>query len=201
MKNYLRCIASVDDSIGRLLEYLDRTGLADNTIVIYSSDQGFYLGDHGWYDKRWMYEESLHMPFVIRWPGVTKAGERVDAFAQNIDFGPTFLDAADVPIPGDMQGVSLRPLLRGRVPADWRKSIYYRYYEFPAVHSVPRHYGVRTDRYKLIYYHQLDEWELFDLEKDPREMRSVYSDPAYASVVADMKAELARLKEYYKDPD
>jgi len=166
IKDYLRCIASVDDNVGRLLDYLDVNGLADNTIVVYSSDQGFYLGEHGWYDKRWMYEESFRMPFLIKWPGVTKAGERTRGLAQNIDFAPTFLDAAGVSVPADMQGTSLKPLLNGKTPYAWRKSIYYHYYE-RGEHHVPAHEGIRTDRYKLIHFYDTDEWELFDLEKDP----------------------------------
>lgn len=199
MKDYLRCVASVDDNIGRLLDYLDANGLADNTIVVYSSDQGFYLGEHGWYDKRWMYEESFRMPFIIKWPGVTKAGKRTKALAQNIDFAPTFLDAAGVSIPEDIQGESLRPLLKGKTPRNWRKSVYYHYYE-RGEHHVPAHEGVRTDRYKLVHFYDTDEWELFDLKKDPQEMKSVYSDPSYASKVKTMKAELAKIKAKYKAP-
>ena len=200
IKDYLRCIASVDDNVGRLLDYLDRTGLADNTIVVYSSDQGFYLGEHGWYDKRWMYEESFRMPFIIKWPGVTKAGSRIDALAQNIDFAATFLDAAAVPVPNDMQGVSLRPLLKGKTPPDWRKSIYYHYYE-KGEHNVPPHEGVRTARYKLIHFYETDEWELFDLKKDPQEMKSVSHLQKYTTVITKLKAELERLKIQYSVPE
>jgi N-acetylglucosamine-6-sulfatase len=199
IKDYLRCVASVDDNVGRLLDYLDQSGLAGNTIVIYSSDQGFYLGEHGWYDKRWMYEESFRMPFLIRWPGVAKPGARTSALAQNIDFAPTFLDAAGLPAPPDVQGRSLKPLLGGKVPADWRRSLYYHYYE-QGGHNVPRHEGVRTDRCKLIHYYDTDEWEFFDLDKDPREMKSVLSDPDYAAKVAELKAELERLKKEYQVP-
>jgi arylsulfatase A-like enzyme len=201
IKDYLRCIASVDDSVGRLLDYLDKSGLAENTLVVYSSDQGFYLGDHGWYDKRWMYEESLRMPLLARWPGVIKAGTEDKHLVQNLDFAETFLDAAGVEIPTDMQGVSLMPLLVGESPAEWRKSIYYHYYEYPGAHSVRRHYGVRTDRHKLIHYYNLGEWELFDLEKDPDELKSVYDDPANQEKVAEMKIELARLREVYRVPE
>ena len=199
IKDYLRCIASVDDNVGRLLDYLDAQGLADNTIVVYSSDQGFYLGEHGWYDKRWMYEESFRMPFLIKWPGVTKAGKRTRGLAQNIDFAPTFLEAAGVPVPADMQGQSLKPLLMGKTPGTWRKSIYYHYYE-RGEHHVPAHEGVRTDRYKLIHFYDTDEWELFDLKKDPQEMKSVYSETHYAKTVEKMKAELVRLRAQYKVP-
>jgi len=189
----------VDDNLGRVLDYLDKTGLADNTVVIYSSDQGFYLGDHGWYDKRWMYEESLRMPFIVRWPGKIKPGSVDKHLVQNLDFAETFLDIAGVEVPDDMQGHSLVPLLEGKSLADWRQSIYYHYYEFPGAHSVRRHYGVRTDRYKLIYYYEIDEWELFDLEKDPDELKSVYDDAAYAETVKDLKTELQRLRGHYKD--
>ncbi len=201
LKDYLRCIASVDDNVGRLLAYLDESGLAKNTVVIYSSDQGFYLGDHGWFDKRWMYEESLRMPLMVRWPGQTKPGS-VDAhLVQNLDFAETFLDIAGVTPPEDMQGRSIVPLLKGQPLDDWRKSIYYHYWEFPAVHMVHRHYGVRTDRYKLIYYYLLKEWELFDLQKDPDELKSVYGDPAYAGVVKELKSELKSLQKLYGDTD
>ncbi len=201
MKDYLRCIASVDDNVGRLLKYLDDAGLAENTVVIYTSDQGFYLGDHGWFDKRWMYRESFINAFLVRWPGVARPGSACDALCQNLDYAPTMLSMAGVAVPDDMQGVSLVPLLRGETPAEWRKSLYYQYYEFPGAHSVRRHYGVRTTRYKLLYFYNLDEWELFDLEKDPHELKSVYADPAYAKVVADLKAELARLRKLYRVPE
>jgi arylsulfatase A-like enzyme len=199
LKDYLRCIASVDDNIGRLLDYLDQSGLAENTVVIYSSDQGFYLGEHGWFDKRWMYEESLHMPFIVRWPGVVAPGSKNTRLVQNLDFAETFLDIAGIAIPSDMQGGSLVPLLEGRAPEDWRDSIYYHYYEYPAVHMVQKHIGVRTDRYKLIYYYELDEWELFDLQKDPHELKSAHEDPEYASTREDLKRELKRLQEFYRD--
>jgi arylsulfatase A-like enzyme len=200
IKDYLRCIASVDDNVGRLLNYLDESGLAKNTVVFYTSDQGFYLGDHGWFDKRFMYEESLRMPLLVRYPREIKAGSVSDAIVLNLDFAPTFLDFSGVGKPDDMQGRTIRRVLRGRRPRDWRKSMYYRYYEYPAVHSVKRHYGVRTQRYKLIhFYHDIDEWELYDLRKDPREMKNVYDDPAYADVVKQLKAELKRLRTKFKD--
>ncbi len=200
MEDYLACIASVDESVGRVLDYLQESGLADNTIVIYTSDQGFYLGEHGWFDKRFMYEESLQMPLLVRYPKEIKAGSVNNDIVMNLDFAETFLDYAGVRTPEDMQGVSIRPLLQGRTPTDWRKSMYYHYYEYPAVHSVKRHYGVRTERYKLIhFYNDIDEWELYDLEKDPDEMRNVYNDPAYAATVKELTAELKRLREKYKD--
>jgi len=197
IKDYLRCIASVDDNIGRMLDYLDEAGLADNTMVVYSSDQGFYLGEHGWYDKRWMYEESFRMPLIMRYPGAVKKGIRVKALTQNIDFAPTFLDAAKVPIPEDIQGVSLKPLWRGKQPDNWRDAIYYHYYE-RGEHHVPRHEGVRTQRYKLISYYDSNEWDLFDLKNDPQELHSLYSDPQYKKIVNAMKEKLKELKTKYK---
>lgn len=201
IKDYLRCVAAVDDDLGRVLEYLDSSGLAQNTVVIYNSDQGFYLGDHGWFDKRWMYEESLRTPLIVRWPGVVRAGSENRDLVQNLDFAPTFLEITGLPVPADMQGRSLLPLLRGQTPEEWRRSIYYHYYEYPGPHSVRPHYGVRTDRYKLIHYYTLQEWELFDLEKDPHELHSVYEDPAYAELVEEMKVELKRLREVYQVPE
>jgi len=202
IKDYLRCVASVDDNVGRLLDFLDKEGLAQDTIVVYTSDQGFYLGDHGWYDKRFMYEESLRMPFIIRYPRAIKPGTVNRDLVQNIDFAPLFLDAAGQPTPADMHGRSFLPLLRGETPKDWRASLYYHYYEYPAVHSVKRHYGVRTQRHKLIhFYHDVDEWELYDLEKDPRELNNVYADPAYADTVKELKAELERLRAHFKVPE
>lgn len=199
MKDYLRCIASVDDSVGQILRYLDDHGLAENTLVIYSSDQGFFLGEHGWYDKRWMYEEALRMPFLARWPARIPPGTRVPEMIQNIDYAPTFLEAAGVEVPEDIQGESLLPLMEGESPEEWRESIYYHYYEFPAVHMVAKHYGVRTDRYKLIHFYETDEWECFDLERDPDELRSVYEDPDYAPIAEDLKRELTRLRGHYGD--
>lgn len=201
IKDYLRCIASVDDNIGRVLEYLDREGLAENTIVIYSSDQGFYLGDHGWYDKRWMYDTSLRMPFIVRWPAKVRPASEDTHLVQNLDFAETFLDVAGAKIPGDMQGRSLLPLLAGQSPEDWRTSIYYHYYEYPAVHMVARHYGVRTPHHKLIHYYDLGEWELFDLDQDPDEMKSVYDDPAYGKIREKLTAELNRLRSEVRAED
>ena len=207
IKEYLRCVASIDDNVGRMLDYLDEDGIADDTLVIYTSDQGFFLGDHGWYDKRFMYEESLRMPFLVRYPREIPPGSASDAMALNIDFAETWLDYAGVSIPDDMQGTSLRPILEGETPDDWRASMYYRYWMHLAHHYVPAHYGIRTERYKLIYYYgealgttgsidesKAPEWELFDLKKDPNEMCSVYDDPAYADIVTELTAELYRLK-------
>jgi len=199
MKDYLRCVRSVDDNIGRVLKYLDDTGLADNTIVIYSSDQGFYLGEHGWFDKRFMYEESFRTPLIVRWPGHIKPGTSNSDLVQNLDFAQTFLDIAGIESPSNMQGSSFKPiLLRGKAPANWRKSLYYHYYEFPAVHSVHRHEGVATNRYKLISFYDIDEWEFYDLAKDPAEMKSQYDNPKYAGKVKELKAELEKLKKLYK---
>jgi arylsulfatase A-like enzyme len=170
-------------------------------VVIYTSDQGFYLGEHGWFDKRFMYEESLRSPLLVRWPKHVAPNSVNEDMVLNLDFAETFLDLAGQPVPEDMQGRSLRPLLEGDTPDDWRRSMYYRYYEFPGAHNVAKHYGVRTERYKLIFFHELDEWELYDLEKDPKELKSVYDDPAYADVVARLKKELEQLRTKYKDTD
>jgi arylsulfatase A-like enzyme len=201
MRDYLACVASVDDNIGRLLDYLDKNGLAENTIVIYTSDQGFFLGDHNWFDKRFMYEESLRMPFLVRWPGKIKAGSVANAMILNADFAPTLLDAAGQKVPEDMQGRSFLPVLRGETPKDWRTSMYYRYYHYPMHHKVQPHYGVRTDRYKLIYFNKIKQWELFDLEKDPHELKNLYADPAQADTLKKLKDELYRLKKELKDDD
>jgi len=200
IKDYLRCIASVDDNVGRVLDYLDKEGLAENTVVVYTADQGFYLGDHGWFDKRFMYEESLRMPLMVRYPREVKAGAVSKDIVLNLDFGPTFLDYAGVKTPDDMQGESMRSVLKGETPDSWRKAMYYHYYEYPAVHSVKRHYGVRTRRYKLIhFYNDIDEWELYDLKEDPQEMKNVYGDPKNAKIVARLKGQLKRLRAKYKD--
>ena len=201
MQDYLATIQSVDDNIGRLLNYLDTSGLARNTIVIYTSDQGFFLGDHGMYDKRFMYEESLRMPFLVRWPAGAKPGSVARGMGLNVDFAPTFLEAAGVPVPPDMQGRSLLPLVRGRQPADWRQSMYYRYYHDPGDHNTRAHYGVRTMTHKLICYWKKDQWELFDLVKDPQEMHNLYGQPGFDALTASLKAELQRLKQAVKDDD
>ena len=201
IKDYLRCVASVDDNIGRVLKYLDESGLSKNTIVIYSSDQGFYLGDHGWFDKRFMYEESFRMPLVVRWPGHISPGSINTDLVSNLDFAPTFLELAGIEIPSAMQGRSLVPILQGQTPKDWRQSLYYHYYEFPGAHSVRRHYGVRTQRYKLMHFYNVDEWEFYDLENDPREMHSGYNDPQYATTIKEMTAVLKSLQTHYQVPD
>jgi arylsulfatase A-like enzyme len=202
MHDYLGTVLAVDESVGRVLKFLDDEGLAENTLVVYSSDQGFYLGEHGWFDKRWIYEESLTTPMMIRWPGVTRPGTRSNALVSILDLPETFLAAAGQPIPADMQGRSLVPVLQGQIPADWRKSFYYHYYEFPGAHSVRRHYGVVTDRYKLFHFYEPDMnyWTLIDREKDPLELKNVYDDASYAATRRTLHAELARLRTELKVP-
>nr|NQU91603.1 sulfatase [Bacteroidota bacterium] len=201
MEDYLACIKSVDDNVGRLLKYLDESGLTDNTMVVYTSDQGFYLGEHGWFDKRFMYEESFRTPLIVRWPGKIKPGSTNKNLVQNLDFAETFLDAAGVEIPGDMQGESLLPLFKGH-DHGWRDAIYYHYYEYPGVHAVKRHYGIRTDQYKLIhFYHDVDEWELYDLEKDPHEMKNVYDDTEYESIRDNLMTRLEEIRDQYGDSE
>ena len=200
MQQYLATIASVDDSVGQLLDYLERTGLADNTIVVYTSDQGFYLGEHGWFDKRFIYEESLRTPFLMQYPGHIAPGTTVDAMIQNIDYAPTFLDYAGLEVPGAIQGRSLVDVAEGDTPADWRDSVYYHYYEFPGFHAVRAHYGVRNERYKLArFYGDIEAWEFFDLQTDPQEVKNLIDDPAYQQEIAAMKAELQRLRAQYDD--
>lgn len=191
LKDYLRSVTSMDKEIGRILQYLDESGLAENTIVVYSSDQGFYLGDHGWYDKRWMYEESLRMPLIVKWPGVINPGAVNHNMVQNIDFSATFLDAGGIKIPSDIQGKSLVPLLKGQPVKNWRDIVYYHYLAYPDWHMVRPHYGIRSERYKLIHHYSVDEWELFDLEKDPDEMVNIISNPDYAQIVEEMGRKLA----------
>lgn len=203
MQRYLRTIQSIDDSVGEILTYLEDEGLDENTVVIYTSDQGFFLGEHGWFDKRFMYEESFQMPFLIRYPAEIKPGTVCNDIIQNVDFAPLFLDFAQLKIPSHMQGVSFRPLLHGRTPADWPQIGYHRYWEnFDWVHNARAHYGVRDQRYKLIFWYNQDlgvngarppkkgeeeqEWELFDCEEDPLELFNVYNDPKYAEIVTKM---------------
>lgn len=203
LHDYLGCILSVDESVGRLLKFLDDEGLAENTIVVYSSDQGFYLGEHGWFDKRWIYEESLTTPLLVRWPGVTRPGSRNANLVSVLDFPETFLQAAGVEVPAEMQGRSLIPLLKGQTPPDWRTSFYYHYYEFPGPHSVRKHYGVVTDRYKLFYFYEpeMDYWTLIDRQRDPHELRNVYGEAGYAKVQQELSAELARLRKELQVPE
>lgn len=201
IKDYLRCIASVDDNVGRLLDYLDQSGLATNTVVIYTSDQGFFLGDHNWFDKRFMYEESLRMPFLVRYPGHIKPGSTADAMVLNVDFAPLFLEYAGLPTPPEVQGRGFTSVLAGKTPADWRTEMYYRYYHYPADHRVQPHYGVRTDRYKLIFYNRINAWELFDLKSDPQELHNVYADAGYAATVKQLQADLKQLRTQLDDHD
>jgi arylsulfatase A-like enzyme len=201
LEDYLRCVASIDDNLGRLLDRLDELGLSDNTIVIYTSDQGFFLGEHGWYDKRFMYEESMRTPLIIRFPNEITAGQVADALVVNLDTAPTILDFAGVPVPPHMQGRSLRPLTLGQTPHDWRHGVYYHYYEYPhGWHRVHPHYGVRTDRYKLIhFYGELDVWELYDLEKDPHELTNVYGDAEYSNITHTLLEQLRTLQREFGD--
>jgi arylsulfatase A-like enzyme len=202
IKDYLRCIASIDDNVGRLLNYLDNNGLRENTIIIYTSDQGFFLGEHGWYDKRFMYEEALRMPLIFSYPHEVEAASINTDLVQNIDFAPTILDFAGIEIPEDMQGRSLRPLMHGENPSDWRSAIYYRYTEYPGWHMVHKHYGLRTDRYKLIhFYEQFDKWELYDLIKDPQEMQNRYDDSLYIQIRDSLHIRLDEIKKKYLDTD
>lgn len=203
LHDYLGCVKAVDEGVGKLLDYLDKEGLAENTIVVYSSDQGFFLGEHGWFDKRWIFEESLRTPLLVRWPGVTKPGSTNANIVSNIDFAATFLEAAGVEAPTDLHGRSLVPVLKGQTPTDWRKSFYYHYYEHPGPHNVRRHYGVVTDRYKLVRFYEpgVDYWELFDLKSDPEELTSVYGKADYTTVQKELETELARLRKELKVPD
>lgn len=202
MHDYLGTVKAVDESVGRLLKYLDDEKIADNTVVIFSSDQGFYLGEHGWFDKRWIYEESVTTPLLVRWPGVAKPGSRNNSLVSVLDFPETMLEAAGVPVPADMQGRSMKPILQGRIPADWRKSFYYHYYEFPGPHSVRKHYGVVTDRYKLFHFYEpeMNYWTLIDRQTDPHELKNVYDDPGYAATRQQLHTELERLRTELKVP-
>ncbi len=203
MHDYLACVRSVDESVGRVLAYLKEAGLEENTIVVYSSDQGFFLGEHGWFDKRWIFEESLRTPLLARWPGVIPPGSFNRDIVSNLDFAETFLEAAGVEVPAEMQGRSLVPLMKGRTPADWRKSFYYHYYEFPGPHSVRRHYGVITARHKLVRFYEPEVAysELFDLQEDPRELKNIHGTPEAAAVQKDLEAELQRLRRELKVGD
>ncbi len=202
MQDYLGSIAAVDDGVGKVLDYLEEAGLAENTVVVYTSDQGFYLGEHGWFDKRFIYDESFKTPLLIRWPGVTEAGSVTEEMVQNLDFAQTFLAIAGIDAPEDMQGESLIPLLKGDVKGWDRDAVYYHYYEYPAVHMVKRHYGIVTTEYKLVhFYYDVDEWELYDRKNDKMEMKNVYNDPAYADVVADLHQKLDDMRVKYDDSE
>lgn len=199
MRDYAKVTRSLDDNVGRLMDYLREKGMLDNTLVVYTSDQGFYMGEHGWFDKRFMYEESMHTPLLMRLPSGYARRGRVEEMVQNIDYAPTFLEMAGVEIPSDIQGISLVPLLKeDKAPRQWRKQLYYHFYEYPAEHMVKRHYGVRTDRYKLIhFYNDIDAWELYDLQTDPMEMHNVYDDPSYAKIRKKLHAQLEQLQSEY----
>ena len=197
LKDYLRCVKAVDDGVGRINDYLEKEGLTENTVFIYSSDQGFYMGEHGWFDKRWIYEESLHMPLIVRWPGVVKPGSRFKPLVHNIDYASTFCEITAATAAEERHGRSIVPILRGETPTDWRKSVYYHYYD--RGHGVPRHYGLRTERFTLARFYETDEWELYDLQKDPQQMKSIYGDSEYTETVNDLKAELTRLRTEFKD--
>ncbi len=202
MQDYLGSISSVDDNVGRVLDYLEESGLAENTIVVYTSDQGFYLGEHGWFDKRFIYDESFKTPLLIRWPNQIKPGTTNEEMVQNLDFAQTFLEAAQIPAPEDMQGESLIPLLTGKSETWDRDAVYYHYYEYPAVHMVKRHYGIATKEYKLAhFYYDVDEWEFYDRKNDRSELNNVYNDPAYSEIVKKLKIELAELRVKYKDSE
>ena len=202
MQDYLGCIAAVDEGIGKVLEYLDQNGLTENTIVVYTSDQGFYLGEHGWFDKRFIYDESFKTPLMIRWPGVIKPNSTSDQMVQNLDFAQTFLDAAGLTQPSDMQGESLLPLLKGDDSAWNREAVYYHYYEYPSVHMAKRHYGIVTRDFKLAhFYYDVDEWELYDRINDPNEMKNVFEDPKYQDVVKDLSEQLKDLRIKYGDSE
>lgn len=204
LRDYLATILAVDENVGRLINYLKKTGQLDNTLIIFTSDQGFFLGEHGWFDKRFMYDESLRMPLIVRYPDKIKAGSVTNALAMNVDFAPTILDMAGVKIPQDMQGESLKPILvhSGTIPENWRKSVYYHYYEYPSWHMVKRHYGIRTDRYKLIhFYNDIDAWEMYDLKKDPYEINNLYGKAAFHSLQDSLMHELRNQQFYYNDND
>lgn len=198
MKDYLATVCSVDDNVGRVLDYLDQNGLSENTLVVYCSDQGFYMGEHGWFDKRFMYEESFRTPLLMRWPGTIKKGTVNTDLVSNLDFAQTFIEMAQGKSPEVMQGLSLLPVMKNQTPKNWRSSLYYHYYDFPSEHKVQKHEGVANKNYKLIHFYDIDEWELYDLRKDPQELKNQYTNPAYAATVQAMKAELQKLKKQYK---
>jgi arylsulfatase A-like enzyme len=199
MKDYLRCVQSVDDNVGRLMDYLKANGLDKNTIVIYTSDQGFYLGEHGWFDKRFMYEESFRTPLIVKWPGVTTKKQAAGSLVQNLDFAETILDMAGLPVPAEMQGKSIVPVLKGKQKGDLHDALYYHFYENQE-HKVAKHVGVRTSRYKLIYFYENNEWELYDLQTDLGEMNNLYGKPPYQKVQGQLLERLKQLMRDYKDP-
>jgi arylsulfatase A-like enzyme len=201
MRDYAKVVKSLDDNVGRVLDYLKEKDMLDNTLVVYTSDQGFYMGEHGWFDKRFMYEESMHTPLIMHLPKGLDARGDITELVQNIDYGPTILDLAGINLPEDMHGISMLPLLKGEHPVNWRKALYYHFYEYPAEHMVKRHYGVRTERYKLIhFYNDIDVWELYDLKNDPAEMYNIYGQPGTEEVTAELKTTLLDLQQQYNDP-
>ena len=201
VRDYMKVVKSLDDNVGRVLDYLEKSGLIDNTLVVYTSDQGFYIGEHGWFDKRFMYEESFHTPLVMRLPeGFDRRGD-ITEMVQNIDYAPTFLELAGAPIPSDIQGMSMMPLLRGDKNVKWRDALYYHFHEYPAEHAVKRHYGVSNGRYKLIhFYNDIDHWEFYDLANDPHEMHNIYNLPAMKPIIETMRQKLVQLQKQYNDP-
>ncbi len=198
LKDYLRCIAGIDDNVGRLLDWLDESGLAEDTLVVYCSDQGFYLGEHGWYDKRWMFEESMRMPLLMRWPGVVEAGSVYEQMVQNIDYAPTLLEAAGIPVPEEMHGRSMLPVIREGKTI--HTHLYYHYFDHGG-HGVAKHDGVRNDRYKLIHFYTVPEYNLFDLQEDPHEMRSLHNDPAHAGLLAEMLTLYRQVRLQFQVPE
>ena len=201
LQDYLAVVKSVDDSVGEILEYLKENGLDENTLVVYTSDQGFYLGEHGWFDKRFMYEESMAMPMVMACPSIIRPGTKINQLTQNIDFAPTFLDLCGIEIPADMQGISFKPLLEGKKVKNWRKYLYYHYYEFPGFHSVRAHYGIKGKRYKLIHFYKDNNWELYDLKTDPHEMNNIFGKPGTEKITYKLKTELKKLQQTYQVPE
>ena len=203
LHDYLGCVKAVDEAVAKVVKALEDEGELDNTIIVYAADQGFYLGEHGWFDKRWIFEESLRTPLLVRWPGTVKPGSTNDDLVSVLDLAPTFLEAAGAEVPADVQGKSIVPILKGQTPKDWRKSFYYHYYEYPGPHAVRRHYGVVTDQYKLVHFYEpgVDYWELFDLKADPKELTSVYDKTEYAKVQKELQEELARLRKELKVPE
>ena len=201
LQDYLAVVKSVDDSVGEILEYLKENGLDENTLGVYTSDQGFYLGEHGWFDKRFMYEESMVMPMVMSCPSIISPGTKINQLTQNIDFAPTFLDLCGIEIPADMQGISFKPLLEGKKVKNWRKYLYYHYYEFPGFHSVRAHYGIKGKRYKLIHFYKDNNWELYDLKTDPHEMNNIFGKPGTEKITCKLKAELKKLQQTYQVPE
>lgn len=199
MQDYLACVASIDEHVGRVLDYMDKNGLTQNTLLIYASDQGMYLGENGWFDKRWMYDVSMQTPLIMRWPGHIKPGSINNNMTQTIDYAPTFLDAAGIKAPAFMQGISLLPSITGKQKTLPRHSLYYHFYEYKADHTVLQHLGVRGERYKLIYFYPVNEWELYDLDKDPQEQHNLIRSPAHKKVLQQMKTELLRLRNVYDD--